>query len=201
MIRSSIARRSSGANPEPKVPRSRSAELLGMGINATNDSHDCGRKIDTTGNDDNNKDYHDNVDVAMNRPSPSSLDRATSDIYDAQEIDDDDDGILDNAHTEDETAFPTTQQKQLLDNNMYSSRGIIQALPTFARYPVVASKNKNCWNEPPVSLFHVRGRNYFVDKKKIASGPYLFQARGIDLFLADDTNKIDLSVLYVLLRN
>jgi hypothetical protein len=60
--------------------------------------------------------------------------------------------------------------------------GILATLP---RYPVQAQRNKNCWSEPPVSIFHVRGPAYFSDKKKVPSGQYLLPARGADLFLTE----------------
>jgi hypothetical protein len=43
----------------------------------------------------------------------------------------------------------------------------------------------NCWSEPIASEFRVRGANYFKDKIKVASGPFLFPARGVDIFLSD----------------
>jgi hypothetical protein len=58
---------------------------------------------------------------------------------------------------------------------------------TLPRYPVASTRNLNCWSEPSVEIFHVRGWNYLVDKKKIPSGPYLLTARGCDLFLSKCT--------------
>lgn len=43
----------------------------------------------------------------------------------------------------------------------------------------------NCWSEPPCKVFNVRGDNYLTDGKKVPSGPFLFPARGMDLFLTD----------------
>ncbi len=43
----------------------------------------------------------------------------------------------------------------------------------------------NCWSEPISSEFKVRGANYLRDKIKVASGPFLFPARGVDVFLSD----------------
>lgn len=61
------------------------------------------------------------------------------------------------------------------------------ALPTLPRYPIAENKNHNCWSEPHAGrCFKVRGMNYLNDKKKVASGPYIFPARGADLIL---TNK------------
>lgn len=58
-------------------------------------------------------------------------------------------------------------------------------LPTFPRYPVEGQRNKNCWSEPDVSIFHVRSDTYLQDKKKVPSGQYLMPARGVDIFLSD----------------
>jgi hypothetical protein len=43
----------------------------------------------------------------------------------------------------------------------------------------------NCWSEPVAHEFKVRGPNYLRDKVKIPSGPFLFPARGVDIFLSD----------------
>ena len=45
--------------------------------------------------------------------------------------------------------------------------------------------HNNCWSLPDHTTFKVRGAKYLVDRKKIASGPFLFPARGLDLFLTD----------------
>jgi hypothetical protein len=89
--------------------------------------------------------------------------RAMSDPFDAQEIDKE--SALIRAEKEDEKG--------------------LQILATLPRYPVQAQRNKNCWSEPPVSIFHVRGPAYLSNKKKVPSGPYLLPARGADLFLAE----------------
>ena len=61
------------------------------------------------------------------------------------------------------------------------------AYPTLPRYPVAATRDKNCWSEPPISIFSIRGANYLKDKKKVPSKDYLFRARGCDLFLFDES--------------
>lgn len=43
----------------------------------------------------------------------------------------------------------------------------------------------NCWSEPVAHEFKVRGPNYLKDRIKIPSGPFLFPARGVDIFLSD----------------
>jgi Protein ENHANCED DISEASE RESISTANCE 2, C-terminal len=67
---------------------------------------------------------------------------------------------------------------------------------TLPRYPVAATRDKNCWSEPPVSIFNVRGSNYFVDQKKQVSMQYLMPARGCDLFLSEQ-REVDLNAMYV----
>ena len=59
------------------------------------------------------------------------------------------------------------------------------ALPTLPRYPVLEQHNKICWSVTAVDKFSVRGPAYFRDKKKVHSGPYLLEARGLDLFLLE----------------
>lgn len=62
-------------------------------------------------------------------------------------------------------------------------------IPTLPRFPVLETKDCNCWSEPPYSNFKIRGDNYLADSKnKIPSGKYLFNARGADLFLTNDSS-------------
>jgi len=58
--------------------------------------------------------------------------------------------------------------------------------PTLPRYPMAATRNKNCWSEPPVSIYSVRGPKYLSNSKKVPSGNYLLPAIGCDLFLVED---------------
>lgn len=44
----------------------------------------------------------------------------------------------------------------------------------------------NCVSEPDCEAFHVRGLNYFSDRVKVPSQPFLFPTRGVDLFLTDN---------------
>jgi Protein ENHANCED DISEASE RESISTANCE 2, C-terminal len=57
-------------------------------------------------------------------------------------------------------------------------------LPTFPVGAKIGSHN-NCISEPDPSDFVVRGPNYLEDRKKFASGEYVFPFRGVDLFLTD----------------
>jgi hypothetical protein len=73
--------------------------------------------------------------------------------------------------------------------------GLVQeekfALPTLRRFPFAETHNQNCWSEPPVKIFRVRGGNYLTDKKKVAATKYLLSSRGCDLFLSDKPNHCD----------
>jgi Protein ENHANCED DISEASE RESISTANCE 2, C-terminal len=73
----------------------------------------------------------------------------------------------------------------------------VEFLPTLPCYAETETINKNCWSQPQVSIFQVRGPNYLTDKKKITSSSYLFPARGSDLYLADSTTNISMSKMYV----
>ena len=64
-----------------------------------------------------------------------------------------------------------------------------RALPTLPRFPIAETKNRNCWSEPSANKsFNVRGKNFFDDKKKIPSGPYVFTAMGADLILTNESS-------------
>lgn len=103
----------------------------------------------------------------------ASLRRATSDLFDSQQ-----DDVHETAVADEILSAPNPNQ---------------QYYPTLLRYPVAESHNRNCWSEPPISIFTVRGSSYFKDKKKVASDPYLFQARGSDILLTDSNDNVDIS--------
>ena len=67
------------------------------------------------------------------------------------------------------------------------------ALPTLARFPFAETANRNCWSEPPVGIFSVRGAGYLENQKKVGARRYLLSARGCDLFLADNPNQCTIS--------
>ena len=71
----------------------------------------------------------------------------------------------------------------------------VNALPTLPRYPVAETRDLNCWSEPPVEIFKVRGKNYLKDKKKVPSAPYLFSARGCDLLLFPEGQEDNVSMM------
>lgn len=129
-----------------------------------------------------------NVDVVpkdayLQSERPGPLDRAVSDLFDAQEDYENKITKKGSASTEEETTLSST----------YSGSDSSLSLPTLPRYPVAETRNTNCWSEPPVSIFSVRGSNYFADKKKITSAQYLFEARGSDILLSDAAETVDFS--------
>ena len=91
---------------------------------------------------------------------------------------------LDSQQDDDFVASVTDDSSMDGDNTLRPTAAA--ALPTLPRYPVLAQRNKNCWSVPVVEKFAVRGPTYLNDKKKVPSGPYLLEARGLDLFLLAD---------------
>ena len=81
---------------------------------------------------------------------------------------------------DDEDVNEVTSQ---LSNGLHLDHHIL----TLPRFPVLETKDRNCWSEPSHTIFSIRGHNYLNDpKNKIPSGPYLFTARGADLILTND---------------
>eukprot|EP01082_Thalassiosira_pseudonana_P011382 g10779.t1 g10779 contig4:2550626-2551843(+) len=71
-------------------------------------------------------------------------------------------------------------------NQTTSSPTHATTLPTLPRYPVLSTKNKNCWSTPPSTTFKIRSIHYHDTKKKITSGPYIFESRGADLIVTNE---------------
>jgi Protein ENHANCED DISEASE RESISTANCE 2, C-terminal len=72
-----------------------------------------------------------------------------------------------------------------LDESEYDDIACVNSpMPKFPEDAPLGSM-LNCWSETPASVFMVRGDKYLTDKKKVKSEPFLFQCRGIDLFLTD----------------
>jgi hypothetical protein len=61
-----------------------------------------------------------------------------------------------------------------------------EVLPTFPPFVAGSVKAKNCWSQPPLEIFSVRGGNYLQDSKKVGSGPCLLLTRGCDLLLSSN---------------
>ncbi|KAL7438572.1 hypothetical protein ACHAXM_006293 [Skeletonema potamos] len=103
------------------------------------------------------------------------------------------------SHEPDESGRPTVNKiiscHETIDDgedvnectNRLSNGLHLDHIPTLPRFPVLETKDRNCWSEPTHTNFGIRGHNYLVDpKNKIPSGPYLFTARGADLILTSD---------------
>jgi len=167
------------------IQRSRSSERLGDNKEEEQDEENFQDAVqaESTDNDSTNAgsdDLCDMSDDGINRHQNNNNNfthqslrgihtRAMSDPFDTQEM---------------KNAVQQVQQEeQEKDNKM--------AYPTLLRYPVQETRNKNCWSEPPVTIFSVRGPNYFQDKKKQTSGPYLLSARGTDIFLFDKPVRLE----------
>lgn len=93
-----------------------------------------------------------------------------------EEEDEDDDALFFDAET-----APTNTESTFI-------------IPPLPRYPVADTRDnkKNCWSEPPVSIFTVRGVNYFTDHKKQPCDNYVLQARGSHIFLTDSKTTVNL---------
>jgi hypothetical protein len=78
-------------------------------------------------------------------------------------------------------------EEELVSKSLFADDDpAVEACPTLSRFPVAETRNLNCWSEPNINIFYVRGTTYLVDQKKISSGPYLLPARGCDLFLTKE---------------
>ena len=196
MQRASVARRSGSDHPtmSPGL-RSRSSE----------------RQVDI----DNHSNNHDHLPPQQQQlqgtesvegGNHNQLHRAMSDPFDTPGAVDGggDCGIDDGDHDYDEgtdefiLAASTSQMtiQPPPTNNNGSNHTFLQ-IPTFARYPCLENKNKNCWSEPPITIFSVRGMNYHTNQKKVPSLPYLLRSRGSDIFLTDPKKTFSLDAMYV----
>lgn len=115
--------------------------------------------------------------------------------------DDEDEEQREDAHTRRRHVRAMSDPFDSQDDNVAAVVGAAlldhDVLPTMPRFPLAATRNKNCWSEPPVNIFQVRGPYYFSDKKKIVSDTYLLQPRGCDLFLSDKASPVEIEDKYV----
>jgi hypothetical protein len=170
MKRASVSRRQQPGDADTFM-RSRSSENL-----------DCFREnelVVTTATPDDRQDY------AEQTPILTVHRRAHSDPFDTQEQDS---GSI-KADSGDEFQKDCTNNNNSRPKSDFAPTTNVGAIPTMPRFPVSDTRNKNCFSEPPVSIFSVRGPHYFLDKKKCESANYLLEARGCDLFLTDNTSK------------
>jgi hypothetical protein len=148
----------------------------------------------------------DNVTANMEKPSSNDLYRSMSDPFDTAHGDDNFGGTAGTASDDDDDIYyvaastsqisihndvSTNRDSRPMDRNSHPTLQI----PTFSRYPCTESKNKNCWSEPPIAIFHVRGMNYCTDQKKVPSQPYLLRSRGSDIFLTDPKKPFTLDAM------
>ena len=179
-MRASVARRSSAGLGSPASLRSRSQEralVMGEG-RSLNFDDDC------SGMQDGEASASGTNDVDGHGKSQPGHRRAMSDPFDTPELGGVTDGDLKNSSHLCEKASYGTEDEVCDEDDDFGSE-IVIGLPTLPRFPVSQTHDKNCWSEPPVNKFQVRGPNYLNDKKKITSGPYLLRARGCDLFLSE----------------
>jgi Protein ENHANCED DISEASE RESISTANCE 2, C-terminal len=118
--------------------------------------------------------------------------RSMSDPFDTAQFEDAISPVVTTDEEEDEYYAASLSQLSI-------SEYATSALSTFQRYPCVESRNKNCWSEPPIAIFTVRGATYVTDKIKVPSAPYLLHARGSDVFLTDSKKPFCLSQMYEVL--
>lgn len=74
------------------------------------------------------------------------------------------------------------------EDNRLSVRPTPPTLTTLPKFPKDARIGTvpNCWSKPDSTSFMVRGPTYLHDHQKVPSQDYLFEPRGLDLFLTDD---------------
>ena len=194
MQRASVGRRSSQPGGSSGIVRSRSEERNRNADESLrefeNEVEEKGtlEKTETMDDDDaalqktEKEEFHDAVEgAAISSPSDRISRRAMSDPFDTPLSD----GDMAQLRQADEEA-----EKGDKDS------GSQVVYPTLPRYPVAATRDKNCWNEPPISIYSVRGANYLKDKKKVPSADYLCKGIGLDLFLTEDEN-LDIGARYV----
>ena len=121
-------------------------------------------------------------------PAPAGMRlhcRAMSDPFDAPfDTDGDEAGDFWGGGAAAAAAVRVREEKKTPDGALSPTSSPAPPLPTLPRYPVAATRNRNCWSEPPVALFQVRGRDYLRNgRRKVQSGPYMAPARGCDLLL------------------
>ena len=174
MRRASSSRRRNHPQEDARV-RSRSTERF-------ESDHDLAVDVDSAAVEDDL--YQDSEHIA--KPIRFHR-RSISDPFDAQE------DLNSIKGSEEEDSFAANGS--LVRDEQYLRAGAV--IPTLPRFPVAETRNQNCFSEPPVSIFHVRGSNYFVDKKKDESGPYLMPARGCDFFMTENHKSLDFQDKYV----
>jgi Protein ENHANCED DISEASE RESISTANCE 2, C-terminal len=178
----SIRTNSSNSMQRASVSR-RSDNLQSPGLRSRSSEHTMARTEDEQGRGD-----------MLEMKKGSGHCRSMSDPFDSAQSD-----VISPAATTDDEE----DDYYVLSTNSLSIRDVgtegsnVSVIPTLARYPCVETRNKNCWSEPPISIFSVRGANYCSDQKKVPSDQYILRARGSDLFLTDTKKPFSLDEMYV----
>ena len=134
----------------------------------------------------------------------SSSSSTTSSSHVLVEDDDDEDYFMDGVMSEDsffeppspqpnhESTTTTTPMPQdgkkdaaFLPIMTDNSNNLLQRLPS----PLPRGQDPCCWDEPPCTLFHVRGPSYLQDRIKIPSATAPFACRGVDVWLTDNPRR------------
>mmetsp|Transcript_21010 Transcript_21010/g.29660 ORF Transcript_21010/g.29660 Transcript_21010/m.29660 type:complete len:402 (-) Transcript_21010:383-1588(-) len=186
--RSISKRQNENGHTGSPLPRSRSQErsishleecmIEGLSIPS---SVDDGEEYNV---DDSSSKGSDEKGIRPTTAGPPKLERATSDPFDnAGSEEEDEDGDV--FHTP--NGSPHQQSSPPRQRRRAESSGDDVSLPTLARYPCAETKDMHCWSISPIDIFYVRGPKYLSgNKKKVKSGPFLLQPRGVDLLLSEN---------------
>ena len=202
-MRRSVSKRGSIGHHESPAPRSRSAErtMLQPGEVIVLSFDDPSMMVpdlavDLGAVDDNDRIDGDDSSEMGPYTSPSRSNRAQ--IKSESSIS----KIVRSHRRANSDPFDTADAGGVTDKNFQgfdlSSQTMIEeernALPTMHRFPYAETNNKNCWSEPPASIFRVRGANYLRDHKKVVEKRgYMLTAMGSDFFLSDNPSNVKMS--------
>jgi len=78
------------------------------------------------------------------------------------------------------------------NHNNYNNKGWIEPLHEIIMGGKGSKEDDdvaNSWSRPPYDFYKIRGPNYFHDRIKVRSGPFMFPMRGVDLFLTTEAPK------------
>lgn len=99
-----------------------------------------------------------------------------------------DTSLVESVRTEAETIMDRDDDSSFTSSlsNESSYRIMMHNFP--AGVKVGSDEYYNCWSDPAHDLFSVRGKDYLSSwsREKVSSGPYMFQSRGVELFMCND---------------
>lgn len=207
MRRSSVARRSSASiGQKSPAPRPRSAERSmkqpGEGIVFSFEESCSGKSLNSVSYNDQNQIVGGSIPIPHLKSTNTQHDHQHKGNRVRLSSDSSISKIVRSHRRAMSDPFDTADSGGVTDlDDIHSSShdddGLIEeeenALPTLQRFPFAATQDKNCWSEPPVGIFHIRGAHYFQNKKKTMAKRYLVRARGCDLFLSDNPGNVMIS--------